>query len=149
CAMRALGNWGIAAVIAIPIPCLPLFSNASDGPTSAYVIGGGEPQKLPAYKPTPQELAESYERAQKFSRSRGRVYNQKITPHWFHDNSRFWYVKELRNDEKEFILVDAEKAVRQAAFDHEKLAQALSKASGKQFQAMKLPFSSIEFGDQN
>ena len=48
---------------------------------------------------------------------------------------------------KEFVLVDVNKAARTPAFDHAKLAAALSQASGQQFKADHLPFSSIDFTD--
>lgn len=75
------------------------------------------------------------------------VYKSQITAHWFHNNTRFWYRNDLRNNAKEFILVDAEQGKRQPAFDHQKLASALSQAAGEQYSGNKLPFSSIEFLD--
>lgn len=75
------------------------------------------------------------------------VYKAQINPHWFQNNSRFWYRNDLRGDTKEFIVVDAEHGVRTPAFDHEKLARALSKAAGREFQAQKLPFSEIQFSE--
>jgi dipeptidyl aminopeptidase/acylaminoacyl peptidase len=74
-------------------------------------------------------------------------YKSQITPHWFHDNTRFWYRNELKGNTSEFILVDAEAGTRNPAFDHDKLAAALSKAAGGDYQGNKLPFSSIEFVD--
>jgi dienelactone hydrolase len=73
------------------------------------------------------------------------VYKAHIAPHWLTNNAQFWYRNDLRGGAKEFILVDAEKGIRQRAFDHDKLAAALSKASGQQFNGDKLPFSDIEF----
>ncbi len=75
------------------------------------------------------------------------VYKLSILPHWFANNTRFWYVNALPGSTKEFILVDAEKGIRQPAFDHAKLAIALSRAAGQQYTADKLPFSDIEFVD--
>jgi len=76
------------------------------------------------------------------------VYKSRITPHWFANNTQFWYRNDLRGGAKEFILIDVEKGIRQRAFDHEKLATALGKAAGQSFQADKLPFSDIEFVDK-
>jgi dipeptidyl aminopeptidase/acylaminoacyl peptidase len=73
------------------------------------------------------------------------VYKAQITPHWFQENTRFWYRNDLRDGAKEFIVVDAEHGTRQPAFDHQKLAASLSKATGKEFKPDKLPFSEIEF----
>jgi dipeptidyl aminopeptidase/acylaminoacyl peptidase len=75
------------------------------------------------------------------------VFKERITPHWFHDNTRFWYRNDLRGDAKEFIVVDAERGAREPAFDHKRLAAALSKAAGTEYHADRLPFGSIEFSD--
>src|SRR6185503_7206220 len=75
----------------------------------------------------------------------GGIYKDRITPHWFSTNSQFWYRNDLPGKSKEFILVNAGKGTRGRAFDHEKLAKALSTASGKEFSGAKLPFESIEF----
>ncbi|KAB2644978.1 MAG: prolyl oligopeptidase family serine peptidase [Verrucomicrobia bacterium] len=79
------------------------------------------------------------------SHAAGAVYRQKVTPNWFENNARFWYRNDLRGGTREFILVDAVKGTRQPAFDHAKLAAALAKAAGAEFQADKLPFETIEF----
>src|SRR4051812_24266481 len=47
------------------------------------------------------------------------VYKAQITPHWFQNNTRFWYRNDLRDGAKEFILIDAEKGTRQPAFNHQ------------------------------
>jgi hypothetical protein len=73
------------------------------------------------------------------------VYKAQITPHWFQNDTRFWYRNDLRDGAKEFIVVDAEHGVRKPAFDHAKVAAVLSKATSKEFTADKLPFSLIEF----
>jgi dienelactone hydrolase len=75
------------------------------------------------------------------------IYKAQIAAHWFQNNTRFWYRNDLRDEAKEFILVDAEKGRREPAFDHQKLAAALSKAAGEQFSPARLPFSSIDFLD--
>jgi Prolyl oligopeptidase family/Dipeptidyl peptidase IV (DPP IV) N-terminal region len=76
------------------------------------------------------------------------VYKAQITPHWFANDSKFWYRNDLRGGAKEFILVDAEKGKRDAAFDHAKLAGSLSKAAGSEYKGDKLPFDSIDFIDE-
>src|SRR5262245_53274643 len=101
------------------------------------------------YVPTAEELREGYQRAGRFGPARGRVYKDQITPHWFHDNTRFWYRNDLRGGAREFILVDAERGTREPAFDHQKLAAALSKAAGTDYKADRLPFDGIEFVDDS
>src|ERR1051326_7031344 len=73
------------------------------------------------------------------------VYKTQITPHWFDKDSRFWYRNDLSAGRKEFVVVNAEKGTRAPAFDHQKLAESLSKAAGESFTSDKLPFSSLEF----
>src|SRR5262245_59454783 len=75
------------------------------------------------------------------------VYKDRITPHWFASDSRFWYRNDLKGGAREFVLVDAEKGTRAPAFDHTKLAAALSKAAGREYRADRLPFDSISFTD--
>jgi hypothetical protein len=75
-----------------------------------------------------------------------RVYKARVTPHWFENNTRFWYRNNLPGDTQEFILVDAERGARSLAFDHAKLATGISKAIGStNFSADKLPFTVIQF----
>jgi dipeptidyl aminopeptidase/acylaminoacyl peptidase len=73
-----------------------------------------------------------------------RVFKDRITPHWFAQNSRFWYRNDLR-DGKEFIVVDVARGARETAFDPTKLAASLSKAAGAEFSASNLPFDQIAF----
>jgi dipeptidyl aminopeptidase/acylaminoacyl peptidase len=79
--------------------------------------------------------------------SDSRVFKSQITPHWFAQNTRFWYRNILRHGASEFILVDAEKGTREQAFDHAQLAAALSKAAGTEYQGERLPFDTIAFSD--
>ena len=76
------------------------------------------------------------------------VYKARLTPHWLTNTPVFWYRNDLRDGAKEFIVVEADKSLRRPAFDHEKLAAALSKASGGEFRARQLPFHDIELSDQ-
>jgi dipeptidyl aminopeptidase/acylaminoacyl peptidase len=88
---------------------------------------------------TPQQ------RRGRFGAAERGVYKARVTPHWFQDNTRFWYRNDLANDVKEFIVVEAEKGTRAPAFDHQKLADGLSKAAGREIKADHLPFSEIDF----
>jgi dipeptidyl aminopeptidase/acylaminoacyl peptidase len=73
------------------------------------------------------------------------VYKSVISPHWFSNNTSFWYRNDLAAGRKEFILVDAFHGVRAPAFDHTKLASSLSKATGHVFSGDRLPFNLISF----
>ncbi|HEV7925227.1 MAG TPA: DPP IV N-terminal domain-containing protein, partial [Verrucomicrobiae bacterium] len=75
------------------------------------------------------------------------VYKDRIVPHWFAADTKFWYRNDLRGEAREFILVDTEKGTRQPAFDHDKLAAALSKAAQHEYKSDHLPISDLEFND--
>jgi dipeptidyl aminopeptidase/acylaminoacyl peptidase len=57
---------------------------------------------------------------------------------------KFWY-RVLTPTGSEFILVDAVKGSRSAAFDHKKMAEALSAAAGQKYNPDKLPFMFISY----
>ncbi len=78
---------------------------------------------------------------------RPKVYRDKIEPHWFASNNKFWYRLDLPDDRRQFILVNATNGTRLPAFDHEQLAQALTIFTHKPTQADHLPVSSIRFAD--
>ncbi len=73
------------------------------------------------------------------------MYRATVDPQWFDDDSKFWYRNALPGGESEFILVDAEAGSRERAFDHTRLAEALSEAAGETFQGERLPFREIRF----
>src|SRR5262245_11973365 len=75
------------------------------------------------------------------------VFKDRISPRWYAEGTRFWYRNDLRDGAKEFIGVDAERGVRQPAFDHAKLALSLSKTAGADYDPAKLPFDRIDFAD--
>ncbi|MDR3692316.1 MAG: prolyl oligopeptidase family serine peptidase [Fimbriimonas sp.] len=100
------------------------------------------------YAPAPDELRQSYERADELQTLfRNKAYKLRITPHWFDKGRRFWYRNDLKEGGKEFIVVDAAAGKRLMAFDHGKLAEALSHAASKSYLPSKLPFSAIEFSE--
>ncbi len=65
---------------------------------------------------------------------------------WIEKTSRFWYRKSVKGG-NEFVLVDAETLARRPAFDHEKLAASLSTATNEKYTALKLPFRTFTFTD--
>jgi dienelactone hydrolase len=94
------------------------------------------------------EMDKAYERAQRLAtQAQGRVFKATLTPHWFDAGKRFWYRNDTKDKTKDFVLVDAEKGTRQPAFDHDKLAAALSQAAGTKYEGNRLPFESIRFVD--
>ena len=88
--------------------------------------------------------AADYERAEKALsyNTTPLVFRSGVRPAWLADE-RFWY-RVTTPDGSEFILVDTAKGTRAPAFDHVKLAAALSAASGARYDANHLPFTDIE-----
>ena len=66
-----------------------------------------------------------------------------VRPNWLPDE-RFWY-RVTTAEGAEFVLVDPAKGTRAPAFDHARLAAALSTATGRAYTAGNLPFQEIEF----
>ena len=90
--------------------------------------------------------AQDYERAQGFlgSAMNSLVYGTGIRANWL-ENGRFWYRNSIPGG-TEFILVDPGRRSRERAFDHERLASALSQAAGSSYSALDLPFSTFQLG---
>lgn len=89
--------------------------------------------------------AKDYEQAESFMSYNTASYidNANVYPNWL-ANDRFWYTNTSAKG-TEFILVDPIKKMRTTAFDHQKLATALATATGKKYEANKLPFQTIAF----
>jgi dipeptidyl aminopeptidase/acylaminoacyl peptidase len=98
-----------------------------------------------AHAQTNALTAKDYERAEKFMSYNTEAFIDAgtVRPNWL-PNDQFWYLS-TTSKKSEFILVDPAKKTRAAAFDHQKLADALSTASGTKYEASKLPFQSISF----
>ena len=88
--------------------------------------------------------AADYARAEKFLGPgvSGLVVGGSVAPAWLPDE-RFSY-RSVTPEGTQFLLVDPVKRTRVPAFDHAKLAAALSTASGATFTVSQLPFQSIE-----
>jgi dipeptidyl aminopeptidase/acylaminoacyl peptidase len=90
--------------------------------------------------------AEDYARAEQWMRPNifKLVKNLTVTPHWIGDSASFWYRRET-NEGIEFTRVDAQSGDKSPLFDHEAMAEALTRAGEKDIQAGKLPMSGFEF----
>jgi dipeptidyl aminopeptidase/acylaminoacyl peptidase len=66
-----------------------------------------------------------------------------VTPNWI-AGDKFWY-RVLTPTGSEFILVDPSKGTKTTAFDHDKLAAALSTASGRAIKGSMLPFQTFSY----
>ena len=65
---------------------------------------------------------------------------------WIGSTHRFYYRRSLANG-FEFVTVDADTQQRQPSFDHHRLADALSRATGRAYQGTRLPFQNFVFND--
>ncbi len=103
--------------------CAPLFANA-------------------------QGTREDYQRASQFlsGNLRHRIYLAEVTPHWIAKTNRFWYRK-AGMTASEFIFVDPAQNSAKSAFDHDRLAKALSDAAKREYKSTELPFDTIDFSD--
>jgi dipeptidyl aminopeptidase/acylaminoacyl peptidase len=76
------------------------------------------------------------------------VINLPDLPQWQESAETFVYRKTIEGGH-EFELVDAVALTKRPAFDHAKLAAALSLASGENYKATALPFQKFRFAVQN
>jgi len=89
-----------------------------------------------------------YERADQLrSNVEKLVFNMGADPNWIGETSSFWYKVNTREGKK-FILIDAENRKQSPAFDHQKLAAALSTASEQKYSAADLPFDEFKFTNE-
>ena len=96
---------------------------------------------------TPAALtAADYARAEKFLgyNTEPQVYHA-VRPAWSGETSgeRLWY-RDVDAAGTRFVVFDPAKLTKEPAFDHARLAAALSAASGRTYAAGKLPFREIE-----
>ncbi|MGE5107892.1 MAG: DPP IV N-terminal domain-containing protein [Sphingobacteriales bacterium] len=70
-----------------------------------------------------------------------------VNPNWL-AGDKFWY-RVLTPQGSEFVLVDPVKGTHTAAFDQQKLAAAISTATGSSYSASMLPFQSFSYSPDN
>jgi len=120
-----LVRWGLLAIFAV-CSTIPSAAQQSDSPARRAFT------------------ADDYQRAEKFM-----TYNTR--PLVFHEVRGKWLPEDryLFRDSgpegSEFVIFDAAHGTRQPAFDHAKVAAALSAAAGATYNAAHLPFTTLEF----
>jgi len=97
-----------------------------------------------------QLTSEDYARAERFlpEKVQKLLFKMEVRPQWIGMTERFWYKLETQGG-KEFIHVDPLKNSRSHAFDHHKLAAALSRATKTAYEACHLPFDMITFVEED
>src|SRR5579862_5317667 len=88
-------------------------------------------------------LADYARAAQLRERFSNKVFRASVKPEW--TGGRFWYRNDLAGGRREFVLVDAAVPSKRPAFDHARLAAALSSLLHKSFDAERLPVERIAF----
>ncbi len=95
-----------------------------------------------------QVTESDYARAEQFLgwHARNLVSGDQVVPNWFEGaaSDRFWYQNRLGSG-SQFVVVDPAGPTQRAAFDHDRLAAALSVAADTSYEGRKLPFTSFEF----
>ncbi|WP_067473568.1 S9 family peptidase [Actinomadura hibisca] len=89
---------------------------------------------------------EDYQAAEQLLRRPARpgelVTGDKVRPQWLDGGTRFWYAVNTGAG-KRFVLVDPAAGTREPAFDHARLAAALTAVSGQQVDPEALPITAI------
>jgi dipeptidyl aminopeptidase/acylaminoacyl peptidase len=86
-----------------------------------------------------------YQRAEGLrARLQGLAVNIPDRANWIDRTNRFWYRKSV-NGGHEFVVMDAETLNKRPAFDQQKLAVSLSAAAERKYAALRLPFTSFTF----
>jgi dipeptidyl-peptidase-4 len=101
---------------------------------AAMVPGRAQPRAL---------TAADYAAAEKFMsyNTGGLMFRSSVQANWLPDE-RMWY-RVTTAEGSEFILVDPARGKREPAFDHARVAVALSKAAGSTYDGAHLPFQSF------
>ena len=87
-----------------------------------------------------------YERALGLAKAtENKVFRARVKPNWLPGGTSFWYRVQTGADSHEFVRVDAGRGERQPAFDHARLAAALSFILGNEVKPDRLPLDNVEF----
>lgn len=89
--------------------------------------------------------AEDYDRASEFFswRLNSKMFRADVYPNWI-DDKQLWYRVDIPEGQK-FYHVDAVSHVKRPAFDHERLASALTERSDREFRTYQLPFRHFNY----
>ena len=112
-----------------------------------------KPAQAKGQKPASSAVAAStgikadYERAMGLrDRLQNTIVNVAEAPSWVGTTTKFWYRKSVKGG-NQFVVVDAAAATKAPAFDHTRLAAAISAAAQGKYTDVTLPFSTFTFSD--
>jgi dipeptidyl aminopeptidase/acylaminoacyl peptidase len=100
-----------------------------------------------SYRPSAQseDVKAAYDRAESFNRrTEGLVVGIAETPNFLEPPTKLWYRKSVKGG-NEFVLADAVAKTKAPAFDHARLAAAISTAANGRYTAVTLPFTTFAF----
>lgn len=111
----------------------------------AVVLAGATLAAQQTVASRPALTADDYARAERFMgySTAPLVFRTAVRPNWLPDD-RFWYRVSVPGG-AEFVLVDPARATKEPAFDHTRLAAALSSAASGKYTALTLPFNDFEY----
>jgi len=93
------------------------------------------------------DVRADYARAESLrERTQGLTVDVAETPVWLEGTAKFWYRKSVAGGSA-FVLVDAAGPSKAPAFDHARLATALSTAANGKYTPVTLPFTTFQFVD--
>ena len=76
--------------------------------------------------------------------TRGKVFRDRIEPHWSGDNRCLWYMVRSGPRQWEFVRVDVDNGRRGPAFDHQRLAKTLESKKIVAVSARRLPIENLQ-----
>lgn len=90
--------------------------------------------------------AEDYQRAEQFLpwRMKANLHNDDIQHSWIGDSRTLWYKRSFEGGH-EFILADPARRTKTRAFDHDRMARALTRALGRRVRADQLPIDDLVY----
>lgn len=101
---------------------------------------------LPAYTPSRSEMLDRYRAVAKLdSAVKNTTFKTSVQANWQQGGNALWYRNVLKDSVVEYMYVDVLKDTKQKAFDQEKMAAALSRATGKILDGQRLFISKMEF----
>lgn len=87
-----------------------------------------------------------YERSATWrKRTREKVFRSRVSPKWINGGPSFWYQLKTGPDSHKFVIVKPLEGIREAAFDHQLLADQLAAQSGDPVTPTSLPITELSF----
>jgi len=117
--------------------------------TISTYIATAQPQPLPIFKPSREEVIERYKAvAAKDSAVKNTIYKASIDAHWLPGGNAFWYRNILHDSTTDYQLVNAASGAKRKAFNEAELANALSKTSNQTIDENHLLLNNLTFNKE-